>query len=98
MSGLGDYPQVVVYFDLHGQKVFDPAQALRDCGWGISLENLSEAEGLVLVDRLDPDNRLIVKTITHDRLMGMYFVSFKEGGWQCLDHAITQFEKAHESV
>ena len=86
----------VTYCEVNGIKKFDVAQALSDSGWGVSLEDILKTEGLELMDRKNSNHRATVSSIRFDRFMQMYFVSFAEGGWLCLDHAINQFERAAE--
>ena len=86
---------IVQYFEQDGAKTFDVAQALRCSGWRIEPSALLTTTGLVLVDRLEPQHTVTVSHITHDRLFGMYFVHYTEGGWQCLDHAIEQFRRKY---
>ena len=84
---------IVQYFERDGAKVFDVAQALACSGWDVEQSRLLDTHGLVLVDRLKPQHIVTVSHITYDRFFIMYFVHYKEGGWQCLDHAIDQFRR-----
>lgn len=84
---------IVKYFEKDGQKTFDVVQALKDSGWDVPFENILMTQGLELVDRNDPCHLVTVSSIVLDRIYRMYFVSYVEGGWQCLDHAIEQFRK-----
>lgn len=80
---------IVKYFIKNGDKVFSPEQAMRDGGWG---ENILDLRGVWVVDRSDPNRRVQIEKIAYDRFFNMYFVHYVNGGWQCLDHAINQFE------
>ena len=79
---------VVQYFIHDGQKMFNVEQAVMD-GWHTTLDKLPIS--FAVVDRNKPEHRVVVSSITHDRLFNMWFVHFAEGGWLCLDDAIEQF-------
>lgn len=83
---------IIKYFYMNGQKFFDVVQAIKDSGWGIEYENILKCQGIELIDRNDPNHRVTVASITLDKFFRMYFVSFVQGGWLCLDHAIEQFK------
>ena len=83
---------IVKYFTHEGRKVFDVGQALID-GWGITLAKLPGIIGALLTDRQNPSHRATILSITHDRIFNMWFVHYAEGGSQCLDHSIEQFER-----
>jgi len=52
--------------------------------------NSNELIGLELVDRLNPKH---TATITnYDFKCGTAIVNWENGGWNCLDHAIEQFD------
>ena len=87
-----DRQQIVKYFTQDGHKVFDVAQALGASGWGICRDDLHNAHNLTLQSRDDPGHIETVKSISYSKSFGMFFVYWMRGGWNCLDHAIEQFE------
>lgn len=55
--------------------------------WGIDFDDLI---GLELVDRSNPKHK--AKIVDADFKMGIAVVVWESGGWNCLDHAIEQFD------
>jgi len=82
---------IIQYTQDRFTKTFDVAQALHDGEWGITLEMLPSVQCLRLIDRNNPEHHVTVSRIEYTRWAEMYIVSYAEGGWQCLDHAIEQF-------
>jgi len=68
---------------------FNIGQAFED-GFGIEWAGEDAITGLKLQDRKNPDHKAeIVKT---DWFAGTFRVFYKNGGWQCFDHCVEQFE------
>lgn len=74
--------------DEHG-RFFDVSKNLKEI-WGIDTRKDSLI-GLTLKDRKDHNHIVKIGNICID--MGILVVKWKDGGWNCLDHALEQFEK-----
>ena len=80
---------IVIYYKKKGGRVFNCGQAVKD-GWGIEWTDLEGLVGLKLQDRTKPKHQVEISGAGD--MMGCYTVSFQEGGWLALDHAIEQFK------
>lgn len=61
--------------------------------WGVDVDELI---GLELVDRLNPKHT--AKIIAYDFRYDTATVAWENGGWNCLDHAIEQFDVLKEEL
>ena len=73
--------------DEHG-RFFDIAENLKEI-WGVTSKE--PIEGLKLKDRKNPKHTVTIEKTYME--MGIQMVQWKEGGWNCLDHALEQFER-----
>lgn len=69
-------------------RFFDIAENLKEI-WGVQSTDI--LVGLKLKDRKNPKHVVTIEKIYED--LGIVMVQWKEGGWNCLDHALEQFEK-----
>lgn len=76
----------VEYIGVGLGKKFDVKHNLNKF-WGV---NFDELIGLVLVDRIDPNQTAKISSVENE--FGMAIVYWENGGWNCLDHAIEQFD------
>ncbi|AGO48858.1 hypothetical protein Phi46:3_gp114 [Cellulophaga phage phi46:3] len=70
-------------------RQFSIIQAVKD-GWNKEYVVLDDLVGLKLQDRKNPKHKVTISDIGW--FMDICNVSFEEGGWLCLDHAIEQFK------
>lgn len=71
-------------------RVYDPQKEVKK-HWGIDFEYYSELNGLKLVDRKKPKHTVEIELCKHAEF-SCAMVYWKNGGYNCLDHAIEQFK------
>lgn len=82
-----EYKFVEYETDEYG-RFFDIAKNLKKI-WGVGDEDT--IIGLKLRDR---KNHNLIATVEKTYMdMGIQMIQWKEGGWNCLDHALEQFER-----
>ena len=70
-------------------RTFNIGQAFQD-GFGIEWTGEDALIGLKLKDRKKYKHKVEIEKT--DWFMGILRVFYKEGGWQCFDHCVEQFE------
>ena len=83
--------KLVKYIETDSGRYFDTKSAIKE-HWGLDVNYYSELKGLKLVDRNKKSHLVEIEKVEHEVFMDIALVYWKNGGYNCLDHAINQFK------